>query len=148
MSQVKRINALSKFRSGGDNILVATDLASRGLDIPNVDLVINFEIPLHAKIYIHRYQHLHNYFWCSSLFCFRVGRTARSGKSGRAITFVTQYDVEALQQLERLLEFKLPEVSLASFVSIHYFYSLTSTQLMNPVLCGTWKELPMHKKTP
>jgi superfamily II DNA/RNA helicase len=55
---------------------------------------------------------------------FRVGRTARSGKSGRAVTFVTQYDVEALQQLERLLEFKLPEVSLTFFVSVHNFYSL------------------------
>lgn len=95
LSQPKRLSALQKFKSGSHNILVATDVASRGLDIPNVDLVINFDIPSHGKDYIHR-----------------VGRTARAGKAGRAVSFVTQYDVEAYQHLESLLGAKLPEVSL------------------------------------
>lgn len=56
MSQVKRINAMNRFKSGSENILVATDLASRGLDIPNVDVVVNYDIPLHGKVYIHRYE--------------------------------------------------------------------------------------------
>lgn len=55
MSQPKRLGALNKFKSGQRNILVATDVASRGLDIPNVDLVLNFDIPSHGKDYIHRY---------------------------------------------------------------------------------------------
>jgi superfamily II DNA/RNA helicase len=93
--------ALNKFKAGQRNILVATDVASRGLDIPNVDMVLNFDIPSHGKDYIHR-----------------VGRTARAGKSGRSVSFVTQYDVEAYQRLETLIEQKLPEVSCTCHVCV------------------------------
>lgn len=91
MSQSKRLGALNKFKSKDRSILIATDVASRGLDIPHVDFVINFDIPTHSKDYIHR-----------------VGRTARAGRSGRAITFVTQYDVELYQRIEQLIGKKLP----------------------------------------
>ena len=93
LSQPKRLGALNKFKAGQRNILVATDVASRGLDIPNVDMVLNFDIPSHGKDYVHR-----------------VGRTARAGKAGRSVAFVTQYDVEAYQRLEALIGQKLPEV--------------------------------------
>ncbi|XP_068674094.1 probable ATP-dependent RNA helicase DDX47 [Montipora foliosa] len=91
MGQSKRLGALNKFKSKDRSILIATDVASRGLDIPHVDVVINFDIPTHSKDYIHR-----------------VGRTARAGRAGRAITFVTQYDVELYQRIEQLIEKKLP----------------------------------------
>jgi len=77
MSQAKRLGSLARFRQRDANILVATDVASRGLDIPAVDLVINYDLPMCPKDYIHR-----------------VGRTARAGKAGRSISFVTQYDIE------------------------------------------------------
>jgi ATP-dependent RNA helicase DDX47/RRP3 len=92
LSQAKRLGALNKFKAGVRNILVATDVASRGLDIPNVDLVLNVDIPSNGKDYIHR-----------------VGRTARAGKAGRSIAYVTQYDVEPYQRLEIMLKTKLPE---------------------------------------
>jgi ATP-dependent RNA helicase DDX47/RRP3 len=95
MSQPKRLGALNKFTSGQRSILICTDVASRGLDIPAVDVVINFDLPGHGKDYIHR-----------------VGRTARAGKSGKAIALVTQYDVEVYQRLEGLLGKKLPEHKL------------------------------------
>lgn len=95
MSQPKRLGALQKFTNGSRSILICTDIASRGLDIPSVDIVINFDLPGHGKDYIHR-----------------VGRTARAGKSGKAIAIVTQYDVEVYQRLERLLGKKLPEYRL------------------------------------
>ncbi|XP_014600941.1 PREDICTED: probable ATP-dependent RNA helicase DDX47 [Polistes canadensis] len=91
MSQNKRIAALTKFKAKNRSILISTDVASRGLDIPHVDIVINFDIPTHSKDYIHR-----------------VGRTARAGRSGRSITFVTQYDVELYQRIEQLISKQLP----------------------------------------
>lgn len=91
MAQNKRLAALNKFKAKTRNILISTDVASRGLDIPHVDVVLNLDIPTHSKDYIHR-----------------VGRTARAGRSGRAITFVTQYDVELYQRIEHLLGKKLP----------------------------------------
>eukprot|EP00548_Thalassiothrix_antarctica_P002470 CAMPEP_0194145938 /NCGR_PEP_ID=MMETSP0152-20130528/18926_1 /TAXON_ID=1049557 /ORGANISM="Thalassiothrix antarctica, Strain L6-D1" /LENGTH=569 /DNA_ID=CAMNT_0038846313 /DNA_START=55 /DNA_END=1764 /DNA_ORIENTATION=+ len=95
MSQPKRLGALNKFKSGDREILICTDVAARGLDIPSVDVVINFDLPGHGKDYIHR-----------------VGRTARAGRSGKAIAIVTQYDVEVYQRLELLLGKKLPEYKL------------------------------------
>ena len=90
MTQNKRLGALNKFKSKERSILLATDVASRGLDIPAVDYVINFDVPMHSKDYIHR-----------------VGRTARAGKSGIAITFVSQYEVELYLRIEALIEKKL-----------------------------------------
>jgi ATP-dependent RNA helicase DDX47/RRP3 len=90
MSQPKRLGALNKFKSGERNILVATDVASRGLDIPSVDVVINYDVPQNSKDYVHR-----------------VGRTARAGRSGRSVTIVTQYDVEQFQKIEHLTEVKM-----------------------------------------
>lgn len=85
------MGSLNKFKSKARSILIATDVASRGLDIPHVDVVINFDIPTHSKDYIHR-----------------VGRTARAGRSGKSITLVTQYDVELFQRIEHLIGKQLP----------------------------------------
>lgn len=86
LSQSARLGALNKFRAGSRNILIATDVASRGLDIPNVDVVFNYDLPGDDKTYIHR-----------------VGRTARAGRSGHAISLVTQYDFEVWQRIEKSL---------------------------------------------
>lgn len=83
MSQNRRLAALGKFKSGVSTILISTDVASRGLDIPEVDVVINFDLPRDADDYIHR-----------------VGRTARAGRKGQSISLVTQHDIELLQNIE------------------------------------------------
>ncbi|KAJ6263555.1 ATP-dependent RNA helicase DRS1 [Drechslerella dactyloides] len=75
LSQEQRIRAVEQFRDGAVDFLLATDLASRGLDIKNVSFVINFELPQSHEIYTHR-----------------VGRTARAGRSGRAITLAAEAD--------------------------------------------------------
>lgn len=92
LNQSSRLGALNKFKAGSRQILVATDVAARGLDIPSVDLVLNFDLPQDSKTYIHR-----------------VGRTARAGKAGNAISFVTQYDVEIWMRVEAALGSKQKE---------------------------------------
>jgi ATP-dependent RNA helicase DDX49/DBP8 len=85
LSQNRRLAALGKFQSQHVRIMVATDVASRGLDIPSVDLVVNAELPRTAVNYIHR-----------------VGRTARAGRRGRAISLVGETDVALVQAAEKL----------------------------------------------
>ncbi|XP_062012094.1 DEAD-box ATP-dependent RNA helicase 36 [Rosa rugosa] len=96
-SQPLRLSALHKFKSGQVPVLIATDLANRGLDIPTVDLVINYDIPSDPKDYVHR-----------------VGRTARAGRGGLAVSVVTQLDVKLLHKIEeevgeQLVEFECKE---------------------------------------
>ncbi|CAH7687660.1 P-loop containing nucleoside triphosphate hydrolase protein [Phakopsora pachyrhizi] len=92
LSQSVRLSSLNQFKSGNRSILVATDVASRGLDIPAVDCVVNYDLPTNSKDYIHR-----------------VGRTARAGRSGKAVTLATQYDVELLQRIEGVIGKKMTE---------------------------------------
>lgn len=92
LAQTSRLGALAKFKSGARSIMVATDVAARGLDIPSVDMVVNYDLPSNTKDYIHR-----------------VGRTARAGRSGRSVTLVTQYDVELLQRIEAVIGTKLKD---------------------------------------
>jgi ATP-dependent RNA helicase DDX49/DBP8 len=82
MSQARRLASLGKFKSHVCRILVATDVASRGLDIPQLELVINLDLPKVTSDYIHR-----------------VGRTARAGKNGRSLSLVTEHDVLTLTYL-------------------------------------------------
>ncbi|GMH40499.1 hypothetical protein BSKO_08403 [Bryopsis sp. KO-2023] len=92
MMQKMRFESLERFKSGRVSMLVATDVASRGLDIPTVDLVVNYELPIAPRDYVHR-----------------VGRTARAGRFGRSVSFITQYDVELLHKIEELVDAKLSE---------------------------------------
>merc|ERR1719474_1895001 len=90
MTQYERMGAIEKFKEGAKSILVATDVAARGLDIPAVTVIVNYDIPIHSKDYVHR-----------------VGRTARAGKKGKALNVVTQYDVEVFQRIEQLIKVKM-----------------------------------------
>uniref|UniRef100_A0A8D2I5S7 Probable ATP-dependent RNA helicase DDX49 n=1 Tax=Urocitellus parryii TaxID=9999 RepID=A0A8D2I5S7_UROPR len=95
MKQKERFAALAKFKSSIYRILIATDVASRGLDIPTVQVVINHNTPGLPKIYIHR-----------------VGRTARAGRQGQAITLVTQYDIHLVHAIEEQIKKQLEELSV------------------------------------
>jgi ATP-dependent RNA helicase RhlE len=98
LSQNRRQAALEGFRSGSINVLVATDIASRGIDVSGISHVINFDMPGCIEDYIHR-----------------IGRTGRIGNSGEALTFVTSDDEPMVKELERLLNRPLVRRTLEGF---------------------------------
>jgi len=97
-SQSQRETALAGFRSGRHQILIATDVAARGIDVEGISHVINYDIPTVATDYVHR-----------------VGRTARMEAQGEAITFVTPEDEGDLRGIERALGRTIPRVTLPDF---------------------------------
>ena len=90
MDQRARMAMLASFRDGKLKLLVASDVAARGLDIPDVSHVFNFDVPIHAEDYVHR-----------------IGRTGRAGRSGKAFTIVTRSDTKYLDAIERLIGQKI-----------------------------------------
>jgi len=93
MEQAERIRELDRFKSGDINILVASDVAARGLDVKGVSHVFNYDVPWHPDDYIHR-----------------IGRTGRAGAKGKAFTLVTPEDAEAVENIEKLTGMKIPRV--------------------------------------
>ena len=94
-SQPQRERALAAFRAGSMPVLVATDIAARGIDIPGVDLVVNFDLPDVPEQYVHR-----------------IGRTARAGAEGKAIAFCSPDERINLRDIEKLVRMKIAEVRL------------------------------------
>lgn len=93
LDQSKRMETLDKFRSGDLRFLVASDVAARGLDVPNVSHVFNYDVPSHAEDYVHR-----------------IGRTGRAGKSGTAIMICVPRDEKNFADVERLVEMEVPRL--------------------------------------
>ena len=93
MDQYSRTETLDKFKAGGFNILVCSDVAARGLDIASMSHVFNFDVPTHADDYVHR-----------------IGRTGRAGKEGRAITIATSEDTRYLEAIAKLIGYPIPSI--------------------------------------
>lgn len=91
LPQAKRLKVLNSFKAGEISILVATDVAARGIDVEALEMVINYDLPNEAENYVHR-----------------IGRTARNGKSGKAYTFCSEQDVYNLPAIERYIEMSIP----------------------------------------
>jgi superfamily II DNA/RNA helicase len=89
-TQDERLKALDAFKQGKVDLLVATDVAARGLDIKDVPAVFNFDVPFNAEDYVHR-----------------IGRTGRAGQSGLAVTFVSGSDARLVGDIEKLLKRKI-----------------------------------------
>ena len=97
-TQGRRRRALENFRRGKTDILVATDVLARGIDVPDVNYVINFDLPDMAEDYVHR-----------------IGRTGRAGEEGFAISFVTRETVKTLREIEKLIGKDIPFTTIESY---------------------------------
>lgn len=95
LEQKERDEVMLGFKASRISILVATDIVARGIDIDDITLVINYDAPRDAEDYIHR-----------------IGRTARAGREGRAVTLISERDVPALNSIERLMKEKIPRAAL------------------------------------
>ncbi|MDR1230083.1 MAG: DEAD/DEAH box helicase [Spirochaetaceae bacterium] len=91
LPQQKRLAIIEDLKNGKNNILVATDVAARGLDIEGLSLVVNYDLPVDAENYVHR-----------------IGRTARAGKTGKAISMASEQDVYELADIEKYIAAKIP----------------------------------------
>lgn len=98
-SQSQRVRALEGFREGEHRVLVATDIAARGIDVEDVSHVVNFDVPHEAEVYVHR-----------------VGRTARAQRQGDAYTLVAPEEQDDFDQIEKLLGFSIPRARIPGFV--------------------------------
>jgi ATP-dependent RNA helicase DeaD len=92
LRQNQRTMVMGKFKTGKLAVLVATDVAARGIDVDNVEAVINYDVPMDAEYYVHR-----------------IGRTGRAGKSGKSFTFATPRDMRKIQEIERYAKVQIPQ---------------------------------------
>lgn len=96
MQQSKRLEVMNRFKEGKVSMLVATDVAARGIDVDDLAMVVNYDLPIEPENYVHR-----------------IGRTARAGKSGKAYTFCSEKDVYDLPAIERYIDKKIPSIVCA-----------------------------------
>ncbi len=124
ISQDQRERTLARFRKSTVEILVATDVAARGIDIDDIDLVANYDLPQDPEDYVHR-----------------IGRTGRAGRKGRAVTFVYGRDVYRLQNIERYTKQRIPRSRIPSLEEVQ---GKMTDQLFESVRtrleAGEWKD--------
>ncbi|GAA4385309.1 DEAD/DEAH box helicase [Hymenobacter koreensis] len=116
MSQQARQNTLDKFRKATLEILVATDVAARGIDVDNVEAVVNYDLPTDEEYYVHR-----------------IGRTGRAGKSGKAFTFVSGRDIYKLRDIMRFTKAQIKQERIPSFEDV--------SEVKTTLLLGQIKEI-------
>ena len=116
-SQSQRTNTLAEFKSGELHVLVATDIAARGIDIDQLPCVINFDLPQVAEDYVHR-----------------IGRTGRAGASGLALSLVCADEISQLQSIERLIKQKLERVEIDDFEPKHNVPTTSTNKPINKAM--------------
>jgi ATP-dependent RNA helicase RhlE len=97
-SQAQRIQALEEFRSGAVRVLVATDIAQRGLDVTGISHVVNYDVPEQAEDYVHR-----------------IGRTGRAAATGDAYTFMAPDEIATVRLIERVIGQEIPRISVPGY---------------------------------
>lgn len=118
LEQKQREDVMLAFKSGRIDLLVATDIVARGIDIDDIQLVINYDVPRDPEDYVHR-----------------IGRTARAGRKGRAVTLVNERDYRNLLDIEQLLGKEVPREVLPAGISVPDFSDLTRSRRNGSASC-------------
>lgn len=113
MNQSQRDRVMAKFRSGSIELLIATDVAARGIDVDDIDMVFNFDVPKDDEDYVHR-----------------IGRTGRAGRTGKAYTFVSGKDIYKLRDIQRYTKVNIKRVSVPSLEDVE---NIKTTMLLEKV---------------
>ncbi|HSX24523.1 MAG TPA: DEAD/DEAH box helicase [Candidatus Andersenbacteria bacterium] len=134
LSLSQRRRSLAGFKSGDYRVLVATDIAARGIDVTNIELVVNYDLPENADDYVHR-----------------VGRTGRAGLKGKAVTFITPDQRYKIRAIERLVQSQLrlsplPELPKARAVTSHNMFIEDDRRVGHGHRRATFKYAHPHKK--
>jgi ATP-dependent RNA helicase DeaD len=132
VAQVQRERTVEQLKSGALDILVATDVAARGLDVERISHVVNFDIPVDTESYVHR-----------------IGRTGRAGRSGQAISFITPRERRLLDAIERatrqpLTQMQLPSVDDVNATRLARFDDAITGALSNDSLMGVFRDIIGH----
>lgn len=97
MKQMQRDRVMARFRGGSIDVLIATDVAARGIDVDDVDMVFNYDVPQDVEYYVHR-----------------IGRTGRAGRTGKSVTFVAPREIYKLRDIQRYAKIKIAKTPLPS----------------------------------
>ncbi len=132
VAQAQRERTVGQLKSGKLDILVATDVAARGLDVDRISHVVNYDLPIDTESYVHR-----------------VGRTGRAGRTGAAISFVTPRERRMLSSIERatrqpLTEMKLPSVEDVNATRLTRFDDAITAALADPAQIGLFRDIVAH----
>jgi ATP-dependent RNA helicase DeaD len=132
VAQAQRERTVNQLKSGKLDILVATDVAARGLDVDRISHVVNFDLPIDTESYVHR-----------------VGRTGRAGRTGAAISFVTPRERRMLTAIEKatrqpLTEMKLPSVDDVNATRLTRFDDAITAALADPAQIGVFRDIVAH----
>jgi superfamily II DNA/RNA helicase len=121
LSQQERDEVMYRFKAGQTDVLVATDIVARGIDIDDIRIVINYDVPHDAEDYVHR-----------------IGRTARADRDGEAITFVSEADIYRFQQIEHFLGKEVEKIPLPEGLGEAPVYTKREKKRSNTRRHGRW----------
>jgi ATP-dependent RNA helicase DeaD len=127
MKQMMRDRVMSKFRSGKLEVLVATDVAARGIDVDDIDAVFNYDMPQDDEYYVHR-----------------IGRTARAGRAGQAFTFVVGKEFRTIKEIERYTKTKIVNIKIPSMKDVE---EIRTNTLVNEIKAVIDDEKDLKKYT-
>ena len=131
MKQMQRDRVMARFRGGSIDVLIATDVAARGIDVDDVDMVFNYDVPQDVEYYVHR-----------------IGRTGRAGRTGKSVTFVAPREIYKLRDIQRYAKIKIAKTPLPSLDDVAEMKMQMFLDKVRTVMSegGLDKYLPMVEK--